>query len=957
MLLRKSSVAALTLLALVVACGATTPATKPAPARLAPPPAAPATAASAASVPAAARVRPDLPDEAKICGAPVALRITAAATAKPFTRKDPECAEGNPFCDTADRAPDPKDACFVANANIARAEREARADRAPRPTTGGTRWDGTGPVAFLDRIDGHLHLTEPERAMLRKNGFVVLDRLPYQSYAAAFHDVFQEELPVYVGVDPILHAVAREAELVLEKVERARLVPALARMLGKLRGALAAARGRYPRETLEDLDVYLGVAWGLLEDVGVAVDARGGTVDPARLSVIGQDVSAHRAFLDSGREGAGLETVWLFGRERKMDFSQLTPRGHYAQSLFGADGSSRSLEPYFRAAMWLSRTELNLVSRDSASSSPDLSPAETPREVAAALALADLVERSGASAEVAAFEEVYGAFAGTREDVSMRDLTRLARERGLRPGDAEATTKLKAAIGEGWRRKARTHFTPEGVRDLPVIATLLGPRVVPDVAPLTRLVHDAVPERFALGGSDVGFLLGHDRGKEHLRSELTRFPSLDGALTRARGELATDAAGKTDVYGSWLRALLALGAPPPPTAPSYTRTPAYEDFRMSSALVGYGQLRHAYALLAAQGYDAYGCEIPDGFVEAVPAFWEALLAHVRNVGRLAPGSMRAKERVLGMLKDIAETEARGAPLSEAQRRWLGMVSENVPRAGYGGDSSAPPKWTGWYFDLFVDRHNGATLAPTFVADYMTLTNEGVVRYLGAEGPRLAVFVVDTGGGPRAMVGPVAKGYETTTRLSEPRLDDKAAVGLPPERRTAPWRSSFAAAPAEAPEIGLEALYASCETNDAKAPLEVRVALRADVPVGKVSVTLLDHHGDPLLAPATTEARDAFTTVAFELPPSFRGPGRGVSAWHVRVHDLAPSGKGKGAWDHATSPSVFGAAPLALMSGIELPARPGGLEPLGVGLVPPRPPAPAAPARRGRDSTNPSALPF
>src|SRR5262249_38786612 len=139
----------------------------------------------------------------------------------------------DPFCDHVSKSPDPKDVCFVSDDNILRAERESQRPGAvtatPRP------WDGVVKPKYLDRIDDHLHLTHEEHAALKRNGFVVLDRIAYTDYATAFHDVFQQQLPLFVGVDPILHAVFRGTELSLERAERRRLVPALTSMLKKLR--------------------------------------------------------------------------------------------------------------------------------------------------------------------------------------------------------------------------------------------------------------------------------------------------------------------------------------------------------------------------------------------------------------------------------------------------------------------------------------------------------------------------------------------------------------------------------------------------------------------------------------------------------------------------------------------------------------------------------------------------
>ncbi|MBI4956303.1 MAG: DUF3160 domain-containing protein, partial [Myxococcales bacterium] len=789
-------------------------------------------------------------------------------------------------------------------------------------------WDGQTPPRWLDRIDAHLHLSPLEHARLREHGFVVLDRLPYASYAAAFHDVFQEELPLYVGVDPILHAVFRGTELALERVERRRLLPALGSMLKKLRTTLAVSGARFDAETRHDLDLLLGVAASLF---GTHHLVRPGEAAPAA-SLFGQDDAVAEL---AGRAGQALEEVELFGRRRMIDFSQLEPRGHYT----GGSYLEEPLDAYFRAVMWLARLELNLVSRGSRSSQPGEvpNPEETPREARVAMALAELVERSGAAVELRAFEEVYARFAGRREDVSPAELTRVMRAHAL--GWDAPFPALEAALGEGYRRTARTHFMPQGVRELPIILTVLGPRIVPDIAPLERLVHDAVPQRTRLGAPDVAYALGHDRARAYLADDLARHPSLGAELDRARSELARQASASRDVYGSWLRSVLALGGPPAGIVPSFMKSDAYADLRMGSALVGYGQLRHAFVVLAGQGYDAYGCEIPDAYVEPLPAFFDALVAHVKGLQATAPG-WEGLLRTLTVLARIARDETTGAPLAEPERRWLGMVSEHVPKLWM--DTGEPPKWTGWYFDMFEDRELGATAAPAFVADYFTLTNAGLVEYLGADGPRLAVFIVDVGGEPRAMVGPVAKGYETETPIAA-RLDDARA--LEHTGKTAPWRSSFAVAELPAPELGLVGRHAQCQKEGR---VEARLALRSERALGPVTVTFLDHHGDPVGAPTTLDVGPGWRVVALSEPSEPSAPSALplplplprdlVRALHVRILDLAHAGLGTGAYDYFTSPSVFadkyGASPL--------PRRPQGLADFGIGA-----PVPQGGSPRGR----------
>jgi hypothetical protein len=810
--------------------------------------------------------------EQQACALPTnADPVPALPQASPFVSVEGTCAD--PFCVSVDSAPEGAGTCYLANDNLRRAEQQARS---PSRAAASRRdpWDGVARPKYLDRIDAHLHLTPAEHALLRKNGFVALDRLAYVSYAAAFHDIFQEQLPLYVSVDPLFHAVFRGTELVLSKIERHELEPALRKLLVRLRKTLVDSRGRYDEDTLADLDVYLGVAAALLER-----DAGG----KRALSLLGHDDLVLE--LVAAVERRELEPIALFGRQRMVDFSQLEPRGHYAAD--GVDWPSAGA--YFQSMMWLSRLEFNLVSRGSRSSHPGSvpDPSETPREARDALALADLVERAGALPELADFEAVYAAFAGRREDVAIADLLGLMRRGGFTARDPRAPEKLKAAIGNDFRRTARFHFMPQGAKELPAIATLFGPRITPDVAPLTRLVHDKTGRRFRLGAADLAYTLGHDRALVALEDDKKTYPGLGAELTAARSDLARHAHGR-DVYATWLRAILALAHKPDGRVPSYFGREAHADARINSTLAAYAQLRHTFVLMAAQGYDAYGCEIPDAYVEPHAAVYDALIAHVAGLRRVAGGGFVGLDRTLRTLRAVVATELASGLPSEAQREWLAMVAEHLPRGGLGGDSGEPPKWTGWYFDMFENRHRGANRTSALIADYFTLTNLELVAYVGVDGPRLAVFVVDTGGEPKAMVGPVAKAYETHAPIAS-RLNDAAARHAD---RRAFWRTSFAAPEPEQPALGLTGELFYCPRSNG---VEARVVVQSDRAVGQVSIALLDHHADPVTPPQTLEVKPGTTVYPFALSPVLAAVRDPVEALEVRVAD---------GYVLSTTPSVF-----------------------------------------------------
>src|SRR5262249_353136 len=155
---------------------------------------------------------------------------------------------------------------------------------------------------------------------------------------------------------------------IVERWELARVEPALVRVLAGLSRALndPANAKDYPPEVIDDVTTYVDVARALL---GIAQPKPGS--EAARL-------------FEKATKADSTEEITLFGRPRMVDFSQYAPRGHYAKT--------QRLQRFFRAAMWLSRLEWNLVSRSSRSSQPGITPnpEETPREAVGALALADL---------------------------------------------------------------------------------------------------------------------------------------------------------------------------------------------------------------------------------------------------------------------------------------------------------------------------------------------------------------------------------------------------------------------------------------------------------------------------------------------------------------------------------------------------------------------------------------
>jgi hypothetical protein len=100
------------------------------------------------------------------------------------------------------------------------------------------------------------------------------------------------------------------------------------------------------------------------------------------------------------------------------------------------------------------------------------------------------------------------------------------------------------------------------------------------------------------------------------------------------------------------------------------------------------------------------------------------------------------------------------------------------------------------FDDPGDAFRRASLA----SDVATSTVHGVATHVGATQPRLGVFVVDTGGGPRVVVGPVARAFERLLPANGRMTDMDARQLRPP---LAAWEKSYLAPGMPPPALSFE----------------------------------------------------------------------------------------------------------------------------------------------------------
>src|SRR5262249_22665451 len=146
------------------------------------------------------------------------------------------------------------------------AQAEAAILAAPPPARGAAAapWDHRSGLARLALISRRFGLDDDEQRRLQRDGLVAAARLAQPSYAWAYHDIYQSQLPVYITPDSIFQALLAAQDSLLSDIERRELQPRLAALLTALHCQLPVAARALPADVARDLDVYLVVARSLL---------------------------------------------------------------------------------------------------------------------------------------------------------------------------------------------------------------------------------------------------------------------------------------------------------------------------------------------------------------------------------------------------------------------------------------------------------------------------------------------------------------------------------------------------------------------------------------------------------------------------------------------------------------------------------------------------------------------
>jgi hypothetical protein len=648
---------------------------------------------------------------------------------------------------------------------------ELLADRAvPYETLG---YDPTAATNLDSIQSSSLALRGAELERLATDGFVVADRVGFPTFAYGYETIYGHDLPVFISADSVLEAVHRSYDDILRDVEGGQIVPELTALLGGMKAALAGEAGRaLPEDVRAHVDLYLAVALGLLE---------GGWAS----CVAGCNEGDANQLIGMARAHEGSSTIALFGSGRTVDFSQFTPRGHYAD-----DGV---LSRYFAAMMWLGRIDFRLIETQR-----DHIRLFRRRQLEAAIALRSLLDETRLS-QFDGIDAVITAFVGEHDYMRLREIDQLMADLGisdLHGLDAFSDEELARAIIDGGygARRIASHIMINGLGQgtMPLSSSfaLFGQRYVVDSHVLSNVVYDRVGggsvRRMMPSPADVLYAaLGNDQAAALLEDELRAHPyAPDLEAMRLLVDAHEEDYWKQDLYTSWLGALRTLSpraAGLDPDLPSVARTEPWGRRLAVTQLASWAELRHNTVLYVAQSFTGgIACEFPDGYVEPYPEFFDGIAELGRRgaeatalIDASAPahGYFVRLEEIATMLGDMARHQRTGMPYTESQLAFLNRAVRITAVCG------APESVEGWYGDLHYSTTHGAEWDPTITDVHTQPTDAGGVEvgrvlHVATGRPRLAIFTFETCSGPRAYAGVVSSYFERVTEGYE-RLTDEA----------------------------------------------------------------------------------------------------------------------------------------------------------------------------------------
>jgi hypothetical protein len=648
-----------------------------------------------------------------------------------------------------------------------------------------------GDALYFDSLNGYYNFSEYEKSLIQDHGFMVSERLKRISFGESLLEIFNQDFPVFVSTDAILHAFHISYDRILTDMEAGLLEDRLTELLWNLRNSISQLHNNYGSNPdmitmLQDVDLYVTVPLLLLEE----------NVQPY--------YPENNVMIDSilnwiDNEQGGISSKIFSSTCRVMDWSQFKPRGHYVYN----PSTQIDLEGYFRAMMWLGRIELYLTAPSSYPvQCPNQKFQDIQRQAIDAFLIDELFDIANAAPIYEEMENILKFFVGESDNVTLDNLDYLKQAISLN-NPTELLDSLKMVeFQDTLSNQAFAYqlilsqilfsnpMSPDTI--VPASAFMIfGQRFVIDSYVTGTVVFDRILYygnkicRLFPSTLDVLFSLGNSASAQLLVEELNQFHySTNLAALRYLIDHYDQNFWGSSIYNYWLNSIRKLNPPEDRNGlPEFMRTAAFWQQKMNTQLASWTELRHDNLLYAKQSYTGGTiCSYPYSFVEPFPEFYATLnaystdaLNYFTSLNFPNPGIKNKIIYYFGRCKGITDTlqticekELAGIPFSGGEQAFLAGMIYQTGQSGVSLD--------GWYPNLFYNDvfrgelgYEGLMESDHIVADIHTTPTNcsggyiGAISHVGTGNINLGVFVTDNHlGEPTAFVGPLMSYYEYRT---------------------------------------------------------------------------------------------------------------------------------------------------------------------------------------------------
>lgn len=643
-------------------------------------------------------------------------------------------------------------------------------------------------LSNVANIGDFKRLTKAQRAMLAKNGFLVLPGVDKQLFFVYENNDYKQ-VPSFVACDAVLQLYHIFYDYSLRLVEGAHLV-GLCRKLS--RHMYDDQLRRWKQET----DPKIKSA--LLKNVaffGVALTALG---EKPKLPAGADRIVAAEMALIKEHKGRKKSAIFPY----KIDYSQFAPRGHYTRS--------EMLKQYFVAMMWYGLVPLPLEYEDL--DSGKLVPAD--EQIRQSILMVDALHTTeiGGKPAIEVWDRIYeptAFYVETADDFTPSEWLAFRREIF---GDAGIEATLDSAALDRFvarvKRDRRPRIADDYVIGIPTGQQFrfMGQRQIPDSYMFQQMVFGrvGVPEKRRLfpRGLDVFAALGSKRAYQILDKVYhePEYVNYNKQLNKLKAEFAAfpDEQWRANLYWGWLWSLRSVVEPVGEGYPSFMRNNAWLDKSLNTALASWAELRHDTILYAKQSVTSEcgdGEEPPPppkGYVEPNPHLYsrliwlnEATQKGLKERGLLPrelESASSGMDSLLRFLLHISLKELADEPLRREdyeQIRLIGATLENLDNrftAAIGGKAGG----------LISEADEDMAV----VADVHTAFPECLEEGVGHADHIYAVVPIE--GKLYLTRGSVFSYYEFTWPVSD-RLTDEAwqeILGTAEEPKRPIWTKSF-----------------------------------------------------------------------------------------------------------------------------------------------------------------------